>query len=297
MTRTVPVQLPLGKEESVRFLPWLIAFMAFLATLALAAALLVNALAERWDRGLDGRLTIQVPLSEPLDPVRDEARIDSVLKVLTDTRGLREAEVLDEAGMADILAPWIDDPTLIADLRFPILIAVNLDSERLSDETLIDLAERLELAAPGASVDTHQRWLVGPIQLAGSIEFIAVVVLLLVLAAAVLAVIFVTQTSLIIHRSVIELLHLMGARDLYIAVQFQNYSLRAALLGGITGLLGAGLTITAIAYALTNFDSGLAQPLGVSVAAWLPLCVLPLAFAAVAALTARITVLRHLTRL
>ena len=92
MRKPAPIQLPLGKEESVRFLPWLIAFMAFLATLALAAALLVNAVAERWDRGLDGRLTIQVPHIEPRDAGQDEARIDRVLKVLTDTDGLREAE-------------------------------------------------------------------------------------------------------------------------------------------------------------------------------------------------------------
>lgn len=294
---TTPLQLPLGKEESVRFLPWLIAFMAFLATLALTAALFVNVLAERWDQGLEGRLTIQVPLSEPIDPARDEVHIDRVLKVLTDTDGLREAEVLDEGGMADILAPWIDDPTLIADLRFPVLIAVSLDRERLSEESLADLAERLGSAAPGASLDTHQRWLIGPIQLANSIELIALVVLLAVLAAAVLSVIFVTQTSLKIHRNVIELLHIMGARDLYIAVQFQNHSLRAALFGGVAGLVGAAITITSVSYALVPTDRGLMDAFEVGLAAWLPVTVLPLAFAGVAAVTARVTVLRHLARL
>ena len=297
MKRPAPIQLPLGKEESVRFLPWLIAFMAFLATLALAAALLVNAVVGRWDRSLDGRLTIQVPLSEPRDSSEDEARIDKVLKVLTETDGLREAEVLDDAGMSDILAPWIDDPTLVADLRFPILIAVGLDRGSLTDEALADLAQRLDAAAPGSSVDTHRRWLIGPIQLANSIELVALVVLLLVTAAAILAVIFVTQTSLIIHRSVIELLHLMGARDIYIAVQFQNYSLRAALIGALAGLLGAVLTISAVSYVLVSSDANAVEPVKVGLGAWLPVAVLPFAFAAVAALTARITVLRHLARL
>lgn len=297
MKGTPPLQLPLGRERSVKFLPWLIGFMTFLATLSLAAALLVNALAERWDHGLEGRLTIQVPHVEPPDSVEDELRLDEILKVLTDTPGLREAEVLDDAGMADILAPWIDDPTLVAEMRFPVLIAVTLDGGELSDTVLQDLSQRLEEVAPGTYVDTHQRWLVGPIRLADSIELVAAVVLLMVMAAAVLAVIFVTQTSLTIHRSVIELLHLMGARDLYIAVQFQNYSLRAALFGALAGLLGAGLTITAISYALVTADESFAQPFQVGLSAWLPVSALPLAFAAVAALTARITVLRHLARL
>ncbi len=297
MTGNRPLQLPLGRERSVKFLPWLIGFMTFLATLSLAAALLVNALAERWDQGLDGRLTIQVPHVEPPDSVEDELRLDAILKVLTDTPGLREAEVLDDRGMANILAPWIDDPTLVAELRFPVLIAVTLDGGELSDRVLQDLSERLEEVAPGTYVDTHRRWLVGPIRLADSIELVAVVVLLMVMAAAVLAVIFVTQTSLTIHRSVIELLHLMGARDLYIAVQFQNYSLRAALFGALAGLFGAGLTITAISYALVTADDGFVQPFQLGLSAWLPVSALPLAFAAVAALTARITVLRHLARL
>lgn len=297
MTATPPLQLPLGRERAVRFLPWLIGFMTFLATLSLAAALLVNALAERWDQGLEGRLTIQVPRSEPPDPVEDEQRLDDVLKVLTETRGLREAEVLDDSGMASILAPWIDDPTLVAELRFPVLIAVTLDSGELSDDVLQELSQRLEGIAPGTYVDTHQRWLVGPIRLADSIELVAAVVLLMVMASAVLAVIFVTQTSLTIHRSVIELLHLMGARDRYIAVQFQNYSLRAALFGALAGLLGAGLTITAISYAVVAADQSFAQPFEVGLSAWLPVSALPLAFAAVAAVTARFTVLRHLARL
>ena len=297
MTAPRPLQLPLGRERSVRFLPWLIGFMTFLATLSLAAALLVNALAERWDQGLEGRLTIQVPHVEPPNPAEDEQRLDDVLKVLTDTPGLREAEVLDDSSMASILEPWIDDPTLIADLRFPVLIAVTLDGGELSDAVLQELSQRLESVAPGTDVDTHRRWLVGPIRLADAIELVAAVVLLMVMAAAVLAVIFVTQTSLTIHRSVIELLHLMGARDRYIAVQFQNYSLRAALFGALAGLLGAGLTITAISYALIAADEGFAQPFQVGLSAWLPVSALPLAFAVVAAVTARITVLRHLARL
>ena len=47
--------LPLSKDASARFLPWLVAFMVYLAVLALAASLIVGKTVERWDSGLSGR--------------------------------------------------------------------------------------------------------------------------------------------------------------------------------------------------------------------------------------------------
>ena len=52
--------LPLDKDALSRFLPWLIAFMVFLAILAMAGMLVLNATASRWDQGIRGTLTVQV---------------------------------------------------------------------------------------------------------------------------------------------------------------------------------------------------------------------------------------------
>ena len=45
--------LPLDHDAHSRFLPWLIAFMVFLANLAMVGMLMLNTVAERWDQGGD----------------------------------------------------------------------------------------------------------------------------------------------------------------------------------------------------------------------------------------------------
>ena len=52
-----------------------------------------------------------------------------------------------------------------------------------------------------------------------------------------LSVVFATLSGLSIHRTIIELLHLIGAQDSYIAGQFARHNLRLAFFGGLIGLL------------------------------------------------------------
>ena len=52
--------LPLDNDSLSKFLPWLIAFMVFLAVLSMFGMLLLASTATRWDKGISGTLTIQV---------------------------------------------------------------------------------------------------------------------------------------------------------------------------------------------------------------------------------------------
>ena len=65
--------LPLDKDALSRFLPWLIAFMVFLAVLAMAGMLVLNSTAARWDQGISGTLTVQLIPTE--DPEEDDERL------------------------------------------------------------------------------------------------------------------------------------------------------------------------------------------------------------------------------
>ena len=59
---------------------------------------------------------------------------------------------------------------------------------------------------------------------------------LLVGGASVAAVVFAVRTGLAIHSPVVELLHIMGATDAYVARQFQTHVAGLALRGGLVGL-------------------------------------------------------------
>ncbi len=288
--------VPLDKDPSARFLPWLIAFMVYLAALALAGAIAVSNLTERWDRGLSDQMTVQVP------PPRGEEnamlqseRVAAALETLRGERGVRTAEVVDDAEMAALLEPWLGEAGIREDLPLPALIAVEVvpgnppDSERLEG--------MLQAAAPGVVVEDHQRTLGRFLAVTQSLQLLALLVVGLVAGAAVLSVVFVTRTGLAVHRQVIELLHLIGARDNYIAGQFQRQALKLGLAGGLIGVGLAGGTILVLGQVFATSESVVVPELALSLRQWLLLVLVPPATALVAMATARWTVLRTLARL
>ena len=106
--------LPLTQDPSGRFLPWLIAFMVFLACLALASVLAVERVIERWDSGLSGQVTVQVPAADA--PAERQRRLELVLDLLQQTPGVRGVAVLEEAEVLALVEPWLGDGALVADV-------------------------------------------------------------------------------------------------------------------------------------------------------------------------------------
>lgn len=282
--------VPLDRDSSGRYLPLLVAIMVYLAALALAGALAMAKLAERWDSGLAGSLTVQLPAA-----AADEASLESVLAALAEAPGVRAAEPMDRQAMTALLEPWLGSALLIGDLPLPRLIAVTVDPA--APPEVAALQSRLEALAPGVLVDDHQRWLARLLDLARAVELMALVVVLLVVLAASIMVVFVTRMGLAAHQRSIELLHLIGAQDAYVARQFQNHALGFGLRGGLIGLVAALPTLYLARLLLQRIDSALLPALDLRPEQWAWFALLPLAAALVTMLTARVTVLRTLARL
>jgi cell division transport system permease protein len=288
------LDLPLDRDESARFIPWIIALMVYLACLALAGALLTRSAVAHWSQGLSGSLTVQILPAEQADAPARAAHVETVLALLRGTPGVADAEPLTDQRMAALLEPWLGRGE-IGELPLPALIDVHVKPGAAID--LAALGRRLAEAVPGTLLDDHQQWLERAVVLAHSIVFVAGVVLLLVGAAAALVTVFGTRTSLAIHRGIIEVMHLIGAQDNYVARQFEAHALRVGLIGGITGLLGAVVTLLGLRYAIGPLGEAPFPAPGLSLWQWAALSLLPLASALIAMLTARVTVLRTLARM
>jgi cell division transport system permease protein len=287
--------LPLDRDPSGRFLPWLVALMVYLAALALVCAMAMAKMVERWDTGLSGTITVQVPPPETGETDAQEAAIDRVIELLLDTKAVRSAEVLEPDEIAALLEPWLGAGATHGELPMPTLISVGVDPAAAPDYR--DLARRLAEAAPGTVLDDHQSWLGQLLDLARAIELVAALIVILVGASAVAMVIFATRMGLAIHGRVIELLHLIGAQDAYVAHEFEAHALKHALRGGVAGLLLAIATVALVARLFKRLDSALLPELTLSPMEWAALAALPLAIALVAMLTARFTVLGNLGRM
>ncbi len=287
--------LPLDRDPSGRFLPWLVALMVYLAALALVCAMAMAKMVDRWDTGLSGSITVQVPPPETGAPDDQEATIDRVIELLLENKAVRNAAVLEPDQIAALLEPWLGAGAAYGDLPLPTLISVGIDPEVVPDYR--ELARRLAEAAPGTVLDDHQSWLGQFLDLVRTIELVAALIVILVGASAVAMVVFATRMGLVIHGRVIELLHLIGAQDAYVAREFETHALRLALRGGAVGLLFAIATVALIAHLFERMESVLLPELTLSPIEWAALAMLPLAIAMVAMLTARFTVLGNLGRM
>jgi len=290
------LDIPLNRDSSVRFLPWIIALMVYLAGLALTGTLALQNALERWGTSLAGTLTVELPPAE--DGKGDGVR--RALDLLRQTRGVVSAEALTREATQRLIEPWLGSDLTPDELALPTLIDLRIDPAAAPD--LGQLRTRLTAAVPGAVLDDHRVWLDRLAGLVLSIEATALAIVLLIGGAAVLTVVFTTRAGLAVHHAVVQVLHLIGARDGYIAGQFQRQALYLALRGGIIGLLLTVLTLLGIgragaATALFGEHVRLLPALTLEPWHWLLLLLPPLATALIAMLTARITVLRALQRM
>lgn len=290
--------LPLDRDPTGRFLPWLVALMVYLAALALVCAMVMNKMVERWDTGLSGSITVQIPPKQG-DPTEAgaaaDASLDAVIEILLATPGVISAEVLEPDEIVRLLEPWLGAGASYGDLPLPELIAVGIDRSAAPD--FEELSRRLAQAAPGTILDDHQSWLGQLLDLARTIELVAALVVILVGASAVTMVVFATRMGLAIHGRVIELLHLIGAQDSYVAREFEMHSLKLALRGGVFGLALAVITVLLVERLFERMEAALLPDLSLVPGEWALLALLPLVIAGIAMLTARLTVLGTLGRM
>jgi cell division transport system permease protein len=288
-----PTDIPLDRDPAARTLPLIIAVMAFLATIALAGAILLNGVIVRWSNSLTGTLTVQLPAAASGDET--EARIKRVVAILREQPGILRVRVLSAGESSALVEPWLGRGAAVIGLPLPRLIDVGIGEDARLD--MADLRKRIDAAAPGATVEEHQKWLD---EMIGVIRWgwrLALVVVVLIFFAAAMTIVFAMRTSLRIHRNVTDVLHLIGARDQYIAEQFQRHAFRLGLLGGAIGAGFAGLVIIGLERVLLKVETLHAMHLELPFWAWAVLALVPPAAALLAALAARYTVLRGLARM
>ena len=281
------------KDSLNRFLPWLIAFMVFLMILAMAGMLLLNAITARWDRGISGTLTVQIMPKE--NPEKNAERLQQVLTILARMPEVASYEALNDDQLMVLLEPWLGITAGAHDLPLPGLVDVELKPD--ADLDVPAFAKRLAARVPGTSIDDHRVWLERLVSLIETAQGLAALVVVYIILATIGTVVFTTRTGLVIHREAIEVLHLIGAQDSYVARQFAGRALALGLKGGAIGLLLALPTLFGIATLVRKMDSNLLPDFTLTPGHWVVLAGLPLAVAFIAMLTARLTVIKTLSRM
>ena len=280
-----------GQDESGRFLPWLIAFMVYLAALSIAGLFILNGLTQQFGAGIANSMTIQIPVTG--SPSRDSARRTEVLQKLQRTNGIMSSAHIPFERVAELLRPWLGVATGSDQLPLPQVIDVTVD--RTTGIRADDLRRLFEDFRPPIVVDDHAEWLSDLVNALRSAEIVAILIVFLTGLATVGTVIFSTRAGLGLQKDTITVLHFIGAKDDYIARQFAMRAAWLGLKGGIGGLAVAFTTLAALRFAIGNLDFGLLPNLNLTPSGWISLALILPCVAVIAHLTARSTVLSSLS--
>jgi cell division transport system permease protein len=290
--------LPLDRDGSARFLPWLVALMVYLAALAIAGGAALHEAVQTWDAGLAGTLTVELPRGANGTAVPQD-RVDAALKLLGQIPGIAQAAPLDGAAETRLLAPWLGQDIDVSALPLPVLIDVQLKPGAVLDADT--LAQQLRIVAPGTTAESHGSWLDRLFRIARLIQIGAGSIVGLIGLIAVMTVVFTTRTGLAIHAPVVQLVHLIGASDAYVARQFQWHAFRLGLGGGGIGLVMALASFAALKWTaqqgLLPSETALLPTFHLPLFGWLAVLALPPVMGLVGLVTARRTVLRTLGRM
>lgn len=245
-------ELPLQADGIAIALAALLGVMVYLAALGLAASFILGQFASAWESGRRGEFTVEIRpmgLSSTTQGAGAaqgmpsmSARVGAALQTLRMTPGIARATPMGESEMRDLLTPWLGPDINFQELPLPVLITVQLAPDAPAG-TVTMLADKMPRAIPGLRVDDHGAWLAELRHFVSMLAVVAYAVIALLAGAAALTVILVTRISLLAHRDVVEILHVIGATDRHIAWQFQTFIARIAMVGSGAGALFALLTV------------------------------------------------------
>lgn len=218
-----------------------VAIMTFLASLTTGAVVLVIGSASEWQSEVAREMTIQV---RPMPNRNVDQEVAKAVAVARAVNGIAEVRPYSRQESARLLEPWIGTGLTLDDLPVPRLIVVRMQAGQQPD--LAALRAALAQQVAGASLDDHRAWVERMRTMAGSAIAIGIAMLALMLAATILSVAFATRGAMAANRPIVEVLHFIGARDRYVARQFQRHFLVLGLKGGALGG-GAAMALFAIA--------------------------------------------------
>ena len=267
-------EIPLKEDNANFFLEISTAASVFLFSIILAAFFMTSTMIATWNKNIIDGLTVQImPANETLTADEELLRTNKVISFFDQIDGVEKVKKISDSQIKHLMSPWLGDGVDIDSLPIPKLLDVRLKNGKNFDYEQVSIS--LKEVAPYASMDNHGIWLQKLIKSASALRILSVFVLTLVAVVLALSLFYAVQTSLKIHQNIIEILHIMGATDNYVAKQ---YALRGFWVGLSSGIIGTILSIIALlimSHLSSGLETGLIGSAKLGIAHWGVLISLP----------------------
>ena len=292
-------ELPLKGENTSLFLQIIISIAVFIFAITLSGVLSIDSMINNWNKSILGSLTVQIIPVNNANPEKARAETlayeEKAVEFLKSVNGVLRVTPLNDNQLDELLRPWLGDEINISDLPTPRIIDVKISPDAKID--FLQLSKDLAIASPQASLDNHKLWLNKLISFADGLNTIASTILILVAAITSGAIFYTTQMSLGLHRNIIEILHIIGAKDAYIAQQYAKRMGFLGFIGGTFGLLFAVPSIFFISNLATAIEGGIISDATLSIFDWVSILMLPVFSMLISMLTAYYTVKHTLEKM
>ena len=237
---------------SARALIGVVAIMTFLASLTIGAVALVRAAALEWQSGVAREMTVQIRPAAGRDMEMDVAKAATIARAFP---GVSDVKPYSREESTRLLEPWLGSGLQFEDLPIPRIVVLRIAPGAVPD--ISELRKSLAEQIPTASLDDHRGFVARMRAMSDAALLAGIAVLVLVLLATVLSVTFATRAAMATNRHVIEVLHLIGAKDSFIASHFQRHFLQLGFKGGLLGG-SAAIALFALADLAGNWFTGTA---------------------------------------
>ncbi|HEY1886607.1 MAG TPA: ABC transporter permease [Roseiarcus sp.] len=223
---------PLIPRGSVagRALVVVIAIMTFLACLTAGAALLVAHASQAWRSDVLRDATIQV---KPRAGDDVESLVAKALAIAKQAPDVESVHAYSKAESEKLLEPWLGAGFDLSQLPVPRVIVVRLGNQRSED--LATLRAALSSAVPQADLDDQRVWAARLGAMADAIVILAAALFVLMIVAMSTAIGFATRGAVAANREIVEVMHLVGASNGFIAREFQTHFRRLGFRGAMIG--------------------------------------------------------------
>jgi cell division transport system permease protein len=292
-------EITVEDEDTSLFMYVLSSIYMYLFVVVLAMVMSIHSMVNNWEKDITGSITVQViPVEDEhkkIDTEKTQVEINKVLQYMENVSGVKSVHVLDAEAINKLMTPWLGNKVDVSTLPIPQLLDIQLkdDAEINYDE----ITRNLHKITANASIDNHRLWLNRLLKFANSLNSLALAVLTMVVIICAFSIYYSTRTSLGINTNSIEILHIVGAQDDYIAKQYARSYAKIGFFSGVIGLMLAVPTIIFISKYAISAGSGLLSGAGLTQLNWIMMMFTPVFSLLFAKFTAYYTVRKSLEKM
>lgn len=279
------------------FLPFITAFMVFLASITFATALIGNNTASDWDKHMSNNLTIQVlPNMSDKKPQKEiEDRIKNITEILKQTPGIKSFHAMDIKETNELLKPWIGDFINDKDIPLPRIISVEISD--VIPLNIRALTTEIKNYSSLIKIETYETWMHEFKSMLSALQTLLGLIIILILSTTALTISYTTKSGLYINQKVIEIMHMVGATNTYITKQFSRQMMKLAILGGSIGYLISCIVIFLIKLLSTDLNNGIIGNFQTYPYIYLYILIIPIIAGIIAKVSAVLTIKKELNKM